>query len=114
MDFEKLADDLIGIVKAAAPLVGLSDEVAAAEALIKSIKGAVDTVEGALDPDQRHELEAGLDALADRVSAHAERTKSAAPIPTATGSSCWSMGMMRRLSMRCLPVRRMLPRNARS
>lgn len=75
MDFEKLADDLLGIVKAAAPLVGLSDEVAAAEALVKSIKGAVDTVKGSLDPDQRHELEAGLDALAGRVNAHADRTK---------------------------------------
>lgn len=76
MDFEKLAGDLIGIVKAAAPLVGLSDEVSAAEALVKSIKGAVDTVKGSLDPDQRHELEAGLDALSERVNAHAERTKS--------------------------------------
>ena len=75
MDFEKLAGDLLGIVKAAAPLVGLSEEVAAAEALVKSIKGAVDTVKGSLDPDARHELEAGLDALADRVNSHAERTK---------------------------------------
>lgn len=75
MDFEKLAGDLLGIVKAAAPLLGLSDEVAAAEALVKSIKGAVDTVKGSLDPDARHELEAGLDALADRVNSHAERTK---------------------------------------
>ena len=75
MDFTKLAVDLIGIVKAAAPLVGLKDEVAAAEALVKSIKGAVDTVKGSLDPDARHELEAGLDALAERVNAHADRTK---------------------------------------
>lgn len=77
MDFEKLADDLLGIVKAAAPLVGLSDEVAAAEELFTSIKGAVDTVKGSLDPDKRDELEAGLDALALRVNAHAERTKNA-------------------------------------
>jgi hypothetical protein len=75
MDFEKLAGDLLGIVKAAAPLVGLSDEVKAAEALVKSIKGAVDTVKGSLDPDRRHELETGLDALADRVNRHADRTK---------------------------------------
>jgi len=75
MDIAKLAGDLIGIVKAAAPLVGLSEEVEAAEALVKSIKGAVDTVKGSLDPGQQEELEAGLDALADRVNAHAERTK---------------------------------------
>lgn len=75
MDIEKLAGDLIGIVKAAAPLVGLSEEVAAAEAFVKSIMGAVDTVKGSLDPDQRHELETGLDALTAKVNAHAERTK---------------------------------------
>lgn len=74
MDIEKLAGDLIGIVKAAAPLVGLSEEVAAAEALVKSIKGAVDTVKGSLDPDRRHELETGLEALAAKVNAHADRT----------------------------------------
>lgn len=75
MDIAKLACDLIGIVKAAAPLVGLSEELEAAEALVKSIKGAVDTVKGSLDPGRQAELEAGLDALADRVNAHAERTK---------------------------------------
>lgn len=75
MDIAKLAGDLISIVKAAAPLVGLSEEVEAAESLVKSIKGAVDTVKGSLDPGQQVELEAGLDALADRVNAHAERTK---------------------------------------
>lgn len=74
MDIAKLAGDLIGIVKAAAPLVGLSEEVAAAEALVKSIKGAVDTVKGSLDPDHQAELEAGLDALAERVNAHATAT----------------------------------------
>ena len=75
MDIAKLAGDLIGIVKAAAPLVGLSEEFEAAEALVKSIKGAVDTVKGSLDPGQQAELDAGLDALAERVNAHAERTK---------------------------------------
>lgn len=75
MDIAKLAGDLIGIVKAAAPLVGLAEEVEAAEALVKSIKGAVDTVKGSLDPDHQAELEAGLDALAERVNAHADRTK---------------------------------------
>lgn len=75
MDFGKLAGDLLGIVKAAAPLVGLGEEVAAAESLLASVKSAVDTIKGSLDPDQRDELEAGLDALAIRVNAHAERTK---------------------------------------
>ncbi len=74
MDIEKLARDLLGIVKAAAPLVGLADEMAAAETLVKAVEAAVDTIKDAVDPDQRHELEANLDALAARVNAHADRT----------------------------------------
>jgi len=75
MNWNKLADDLLGIVKATAPLVGLSDEVAAAEALLASAKGAYSTIKDALDPAKAAEIEAGLDALAERVNAHAERTK---------------------------------------
>lgn len=75
MDFEKLADDLLGIVKAAAPLVGLSDEVAAVENIVKSAKGAYDTIKVALDPAKAAEVEAGFDAFAAKVNAHAERTK---------------------------------------
>lgn len=76
MDLYKLAGDLIGIVKAAAPLVGLGEEVEAAETLLKSAKGAFETIKDAIDPDQRHELEAGLDALAAKVNAHADLTAS--------------------------------------
>lgn len=77
MDFEKLADDLLGIVKAAAPLVGMSDEVAAVENIVKSAKGAYETIKVALDPSKAAEVEAGFDAFADAVNAHAERTKNA-------------------------------------
>ena len=76
MDWNKLADELIGIVKAAAPLVGLSEEVAAAEALIAATRGAYDTIKDALDPAKQAEVEAGLDALAARVNDHADRTAS--------------------------------------
>lgn len=76
MDWNRLADELIGIVKAAAPLVGLSEEVAAAEALIAATRGAYDTIKDALDPAKAAEVEAGLDALAARVNAHADRTAS--------------------------------------
>lgn len=75
MDFAKLADDLLGIVKAAAPLVGLSEEVEAAERLISSATSAYETIKDALGSDDRAALESGLAALADRVNAHAERTK---------------------------------------
>lgn len=77
MNWNKLADELLGIVKATAPLVGLSEEVAAAEALLNHAKGAFDTIKDALDPGKREELEANLDALAIRVNAHAEATKNA-------------------------------------
>ena len=75
MDFAKLADDLLGIVKAAAPLVGLSEEVEAAERLLSSATSAYETIKDALGSDDRDALESGLNALADRVNAHAERTK---------------------------------------
>ena len=75
MDFEKLAADLIGIVKAAAPLVGLSDEVEAAERLLASATSAYETIKGALGSDDQVTLEGGLAALAYRVNSHAERTK---------------------------------------
>ena len=58
MDFEKLAADLIGIVKAAAPLVGLSDEVEAAERLLASATSAYETIKGALGSDDQVTLEA--------------------------------------------------------
>ena len=75
MDFAKLAGDLLGIVKAAAPLVGLSEEVEAAERLLASATSAYETIKGALATDDRDALESGLAALADRVNSHAERTK---------------------------------------
>jgi len=75
MDFAKLAGDLLGIVKAAAPLVGLSEEVEAAERLLSSATSAYETIKDALGSDDRDALESGLKALADRVNAHAERTK---------------------------------------
>lgn len=74
MDFAKLADDLLGIVKAAAPLVGLSEEVAAAESIVKSAKGAYETIKDALDPAKQAEVESGFEAFAQRVNAHADRT----------------------------------------
>lgn len=75
MDFAKLADDLLGIVKAAAPLVGLSEEVEAAERLLSSATSAYETIKVALDPAKAAEVEAGFDAFAAAVNQHAERTK---------------------------------------
>ena len=75
MDFAKLADDLLGIVKAAAPLAGLSEEVETAERLLSSATSAYETIKDALGSDDREALESGLAALADRVNSHADRTK---------------------------------------
>lgn len=74
MDIQKLAGDLLGIVKAAAPLVGLGEEVAAAEELLTRAKSAFDTIKAALTSDDQAALQTALDALAERVNAHADRT----------------------------------------
>ena len=60
MDFARLADDLLGIVKAAAPLVGLSEEVETAERLLSSARGAYETIKDALGSDDRAALEGAI------------------------------------------------------
>ena len=77
IDFNRLAGQLLRIAKSAAPLVGASDELEAGMELLAATKGAFRTIKDALDPAKRAELETNLDALADRVNAHAERTKAA-------------------------------------
>lgn len=74
MDYAKLARDLLGIVKGAAPLVGLGEEVEAAERVIASATSAYETIRDAISSDDRAALEAGLEELAARVNAHADRT----------------------------------------
>lgn len=74
MDIKKLAGDLLGIVKAAAPLVGLSEEVAAAEAILNSAKRAYDNIKGALASDDADALGKALDEAFARVNAHATAT----------------------------------------
>jgi hypothetical protein len=74
MDYAKLASDLLGIVKAAAPLVGLGEEVEAAERVIASATSAYETIKDAISSDDRAALESGLEELAARVNAHADRT----------------------------------------
>lgn len=74
MDIKKLAGDLLGIVKAAAPLVGLSEEVAAAEAILNSAKSAFENIKGALASDDADALGKALDEAFARVNAHADRT----------------------------------------
>ena len=76
IDVERLAGQILEIAKAAAPLVGASDELEAGMNLLAAAKGAFRTIKDALDPSKAAEVEARLDALADRVNAHAERTKS--------------------------------------
>jgi len=74
MDFSKLAADLLGIVKAAAPLVGLGEEVAAAERLLASATSAYETIKGTLGSEDQAAMQEALDVLAARVNDHADRT----------------------------------------
>jgi hypothetical protein len=74
MDLKKLAGDLLGIVKAAAPIVGLGEEVAAAETLVRQIIDTVDGVKGAFDSDDQAALSDALAALRVRVGEHADKT----------------------------------------
>ncbi|HVH49979.1 MAG TPA: hypothetical protein VM760_08915 [Sphingomicrobium sp.] len=76
MDIERLAGQLLQIVKSAAPLVGASEEVEAGLNLLAAAKGALRTIKDALAPDKAAELEAGLVELAAKVNAHADRTAS--------------------------------------
>lgn len=63
MDFEKLAQNALGIIKAAAPLVGLTKEVAAVEAIVRNAEELVDNLKPVLTNDSQQELQAGLDQL---------------------------------------------------
>lgn len=63
MDFEKLAQNALGIIKAAAPLVGLSEEVAAVEAIVRNAEELVDNLKPVLTNDSQQELQAGLEQL---------------------------------------------------
>lgn len=63
MDFEKLAQNALGIIKAASPLVGMAEEVAAVEAIVREAEGLVETLKPVLTNDDQQALQEGLDAL---------------------------------------------------
>lgn len=60
MDFEKLGEKALGIVKALAPLVGMTEEVEALENIIREVEGLVDTIGPVLKSDDQEALNAGL------------------------------------------------------
>lgn len=60
MDFEKLAQNALGIIKAAAPLIGMSEEVEAIEAIVREVEGLVDTISPVLKSDDQAALQAAL------------------------------------------------------
>ena len=74
MDMKKLAKDLLSIVDAAAPLVGLSEEVEAGKNLVATVKNVIESTKASFDSDDQLALQNSLDALAARVNAHADRT----------------------------------------
>jgi hypothetical protein len=74
MDMKKLANQILAIAEKAAPLVGLSDEVAAGKALVEAITDTVEMVKGDLASDDQAALQTSLAALHAKVDAHAART----------------------------------------
>lgn len=63
MDFEKLAQNALGIVKAVAPLIGMSEEVKAVETILREVEGLVDTISPVLKSDDQAALQASLAAI---------------------------------------------------
>lgn len=74
MNMKKLAADLLRIAEAAAPVVGLGEELAAGKALVETITGIVEDRKADFDSDDQAALQTSLDALAAKVNAHADRT----------------------------------------
>jgi len=72
MDWKELAKDLERIVDAAAPLVGLDDELQAGKDLIAAIGSVVGTVSDNLESADIASLEGKLHALAEKVNARAD------------------------------------------
>lgn len=72
IDWKLIAKNLIAVADAAAPMVGLGDEMAAARRLIASMNDLVVTARDALDSEDHAALDAALDRLADAVNARAD------------------------------------------
>lgn len=73
INIEKLAENALGIVKAVAPLVGMSEEVEAVETIIRQVEGLVDTIGPVLKSDDQAALQAGLAAIRADAKAKVKR-----------------------------------------
>lgn len=74
MDLKKLAKDLASIAEAAAPLVGLSEELDAGKNLVATVKNVIESNKAAFASDDQVALQQSLDTLMARVNDHANRT----------------------------------------
>lgn len=75
MDWKALTESALKVARTAAPLIGMSEELAAAEALAGAVVDLVTTVKEVAPNDNQAELQAGLDEVMAALNAHAERTK---------------------------------------
>ncbi len=72
MNFANLADKILAVAKAAAPLVGLADEVEAGSKLVGSIEDLVEAFKadgGEISDEDLAELRAKVNAHADKTAA---------------------------------------------
>ena len=74
MDIKALAKNLLNIAEKAAPLVGLGEEVEAGKALIEAVRDTIAGVKEDFDNEDQAALQSSLDALVERVNAHANST----------------------------------------
>lgn len=75
IDWKDLAEKALKVAHTAAPLIGMSDELAAAEALAGAVVDLVGKVKDIAPNDNQADLQAGLDEVMAALNAHAERTK---------------------------------------
>lgn len=75
MDWNALTERALKVARTAAPLIGMSEELAAAEALAGAVVDLVNTVKEVAPNDNQADLQAGLDEVMAALNAHAERTK---------------------------------------
>lgn len=75
MDWKALSERALKVARTAAPLIGMSEELAAAEALADAVVDLVTTVKDVAPNDNQADLQAGLDEVMAALNSHAERTK---------------------------------------
>lgn len=74
MNMRKLAANLLSISEAAAPLIGLKDELDAGKSLVSAINNAYESTKLNFEETDQKALQSALEKLQAKVNAHADKT----------------------------------------